>query len=146
MGAKYTESLLFTISSLVGIKWCPECAKRNKMVQRNSLRQKDPWVMIDGGEKVYESGRITSSHPPTCQGVTNFKVGAWYWQAECLGSKELLGLLRDALYWLGDNDWESTRHSVCTTLLQRLSRQWSHTSDQSQRELSLRETQALPCA
>lgn len=63
--------------------------------------------MIDGGEKEYESGQ-DHRHPSPPVRVTNFQVGAGHWQAECLGSKEPLGLQRGLLYWLGDNGWELT--------------------------------------
>lgn len=87
--------------------------------------------MIDGGEKAHESGQDHRHPSPTCHRVTNFKVGAGYSQAECLRSKEPLGLPGGARHRLGDNDWELRWHTMHSYLLQRPSWQWSHSSDQS---------------
>lgn len=100
-----------------------------------SLRQKEPWVMIDGGEKAHESGGDHRHPSPPVRGwlISKWELGTDKPRAS--GQRSRLGY--SEVFCTAREIMAGSLHDTPCTLPCYRSKQWNHTSDQSPQESSL---------
>lgn len=108
-----------------------------------SLRQKEPWVMIDGGEKAHESGGDHRHPSPPVRGwlISKWELGTDKPRAS--GQRSRLGY--SEVFCTAREIMAGSLHDTPCTLPCYRSKQWNHTSDQSPQESSLLVRQRSHC-